>query len=231
MASVETLWIHYPWRDYLYPKDFILVKAYKQQYSSNSCHKLLLSTSMEVEAIALAEIFWKEKVDPKSYSKTSHLWTQKFEQVTKKKEGAATRDMATIQIHAINAEICYRELLNQKVAILANRESFIKNILQGALGMRNMFALFNQNFPVTAEAIQWTWVSVTRKALTEKFFLLPWWSEIPEDFLFCTGTSNFCPYFLQMSTLDWNISDQGSKSKTLPLCFLYLQWVPWSLLY
>lgn len=86
MASVETLWIHYPWRDYLYPKDFILVKAYKQQYSSNSCHKLLLSTSMEVEAIALAEIFWKEKVDPKSYSKTSHLWTQKFEQVTKKKK-------------------------------------------------------------------------------------------------------------------------------------------------
>lgn len=116
MALVETLWIHYPWRDYLYPKDFILVKAYKQQYSSNSCHKLLLSTSMEVEAIALAEIFWKEKVDPKSYSKTSHLWTQKFEQVTKKKkkkEGAATGDIANIQIHTINAEIYYGELLKK----------------------------------------------------------------------------------------------------------------------
>jgi len=50
----------------------------------------------------------------------------------------------------------YGKPLNQNVAILANRDSFTKYILQGALGMRSMFALFNQNFPITAKVIYWT---------------------------------------------------------------------------
>lgn len=66
----------------------------------------------------------------------SKIWNK----LKKKKGGVATGGIANIQIHAINAGIYYGELLNQKVVVLANREPFTKNILQGALGMRSMFA-------------------------------------------------------------------------------------------
>lgn len=173
-------------------KPFILrldfSQSIKQQFSANSCHKLQLSTSTEVQKK------WKKPTKTSGdggYSRHSH-----------------------IEIHA---GIYYRALVNQKGVILANSEPFPKHILPGTLGMRSMFALFNQNFPFTAAVMQWAWVN----ALAETLFLLPWWPKISEDF--CIGTSNFCPSLLQMSTLNWNISDQGFQSKTLLLCLLHLQ--------
>lgn len=75
----------------------------------------------------------------------------------------ATAGIPNIQIHV---GIYYRELVNQKVVILANSEPFTKTILQRTLGMRSMFTLFNQNFQFTAEVIQQARVN----ALTEKSF-------------------------------------------------------------
>lgn len=81
-----------------------------------------------------------------------------LEQVTQKKsgEGRATEGIANIQIYSVNVGINYGELLNQKVVILAKREPFTKNMLQGALGIRSVFALFNQNFQITAKVVSWT---------------------------------------------------------------------------
>lgn len=81
-----------------------------------------------------------------------------LEQVTQKKsgEGRATKGIDNIQIYSVNVGINYGELLNQKVVILAKREPFTKNMLQGALGMRSIFALFNQNFQITAKVVSWT---------------------------------------------------------------------------
>lgn len=151
-----------------------------------------------------------------------------MEQVTKKKRERGATGMVNIQIHAKSAGIYYGEALYQKVVIVANREPFTKRILQGALGLSSTFALSNQNFPIIAKVIWWTWGNVVRQYWQNSSFISHGGLRFQIFFFPSTGTSNFCPYFLQTSTPDW--SDQSSKAQTLTHC-LYLQWVPWFLFF